>query len=275
MRGRLFAVPLLLGGALVAPLTISPVAHGAAPPYTVTALRIKVQVPDCPGTPATPVSIAADLYRPAGASKTHRVPAILTTNGFGGSKSDQAGIGKAFASNGYAVLSYSGLGFGGSSCRISLDDRKHDGAAAAQLVDYLGGKTGLGVTDASPDPHGPARFGTPVDIDFVQHDATGKALDPRVGMVGGSYGGQIQYAATAASGGRIDTIVPVITWNDLAYSLAPNNTSLRRGVSYATPGVHKKDWTSLFFADGIASGLQYVTEDPPSRTVSTAPPTPP
>ena len=50
------------------------------------------------------------------------MPAILTTNGFGGSKDDQAGIGKAFASRGYEVLSYSGLGFGGSGCKITLDD---------------------------------------------------------------------------------------------------------------------------------------------------------
>ena len=38
-------------------------------------------------------------------------------------------------------------------------------------------------------------------------------------MVGGSYGGQVQFAA-AGIDKRIDTIVPLITWNDLSYSLS-------------------------------------------------------
>jgi len=269
-RRRLLAAPLLAAGVLVAPLSTTP-AQGQALTYSVKHVRIKVSVPNCDDDPvsnALPLqeTIAADLYKPNGADATHRVPAILTTNGFGGSKDDQAGLGKAFADNGYAVLSYSGLGFGGSSCRIFLDDRDHDGAAAAQLVDYLGGKTGLGFMDDAPGSKGPAMLGAAADIDFVQQD-NAATFDPRVGMVGGSYGGEIQYAATAASNGRIDAIVPVITWNNLAYSLAPNNTSFTKGVNYTTPGVHKKEWTSLFFADGIAAGVQFLTEDPPSRTV--------
>ncbi len=44
-------------------------------------------------------------------------------------------------------------------------------------------------------------------------------------MIGGSYGGQIQYAV-AMQDKRVDAIVPIITWNDLSYSLAPNNTSV-------------------------------------------------
>ena len=60
------------------------------------------------------------------------MPAILATNGFGGSKDDQAGIGTAFAGRDYAVLSYSGLGFGGSGCKITLDDPDYDGRAGSQ-----------------------------------------------------------------------------------------------------------------------------------------------
>jgi len=270
-RRCLLAAPLLAAGVLVAPLSTTP-AQGQALTYSVIHVRIKVSVPNCDDDPvsnALPLkeTIAADLYKPNFADATHRVPAILTTNGFGGSKDDQAGLGAAFASHGYAVLSYSGLGFGGSSCRIFLDDRDHDGASAAQLVDYLGGEKRIGFVDKSPDPPGPVTLGDKYDINFVQLDHTGKKYDPRVGMVGGSYGGEIQYAATAASNGRIDAIVPVITWNNLAYSLAPNNTSFTTGVNYTTPGVHKKEWTSLFFADGIAAGTQFFAEDPPSRSV--------
>ena len=79
------------------------------------------------------------------------------------------------------------------------------------------------------------------------------AHDPRVGMIGGSYGGQVQFAA-AGIDPRVDAIVPIITWNDLSYSLAPNNTDIpdpaRHGVSYDTPGSEKVGWTSLFFGVG-------------------------
>src|SRR5206468_11451276 len=94
--------------------------------------------------------VVGDLYTPSAASSTSRVPAILTTNGFGGSKDDQAGIGKAFALRGYEVLSYSGLGFGGSGCKITLDDPDWDGKAAAQLISYLGGAPGIALTAAAP-----------------------------------------------------------------------------------------------------------------------------
>jgi ABC-2 type transport system ATP-binding protein len=86
-------------------------------------------------------------------------------------------------------------------------------------------------------------------------------------MIGGSYGGQIQFA-TAAMDSRVDTIVPLITWNDLRYSLAPNNTSLTSGTTYAdsNPGTEKIGWSSLFFGIGIADGIQGASIDP-TRTV--------
>jgi len=205
------------------------------------------------GTPASCV-VDADLYTPAGVTKTNPAPAILTTNGFGGSKADQAGLGRAYAAKGYVVLSYSGLGFGsdatqpgsGSGCKITLDDREHDGQAAKQLIDFLGG------TKADDD-------GMKIDYvtkDPMDHNGTSRTDDPRVGMVGGSYGGEIQFA-TAAIDPRLDTIVPLITWNDLAYSLAPNNTSLpsSTSVTYATPGTEKVDWTTLFFTVGFVDGI--------------------
>src|SRR3954452_3158127 len=156
----------------------------------------------------THCTITADLYKPAGASKSHPVPAILATNGFGGSKSDFDELGPAYARRGYAFLAYSGLGFGNSGCKITLDDPDWDGKAGRQLVSFLGG------TKAASD-------GT--KIDFIKKDGPG---DPRVGMIGGSYGGQIQFAI-AGIDRRLDAIVPQITWNDLSYSLGPNNTDFR------------------------------------------------
>ncbi len=215
--------------------------------FTKRAITIPVKVGPHRDTSCT---IAADLYRPRGVDRRHRAPAILTTNGFGGAKDDsnQRGIGKGFAQEGYVVLSYSGLGFGGSSCKIYLDNPAYDGKAGKQLVSVLNGskrafdeKTGKGFR-----------------VRFVAHERPG---DPRVGMVGGSYGGQIQYAV-AKQDPRVDALIPIITWNDLSYSLAPNNTSIGRHVSYRTPGVHKKQWTSFFFAVGISDGASGASVDP-------------
>src|SRR5689334_10964785 len=91
---RLSILPVLaLGAAGLSTVGLTGGAH-ADVPYTVQTLHFKVATG--PGG-TTPCDIVGDLYLPSAASPTHRVPAILTTNGFGGSKDDQAGIGKAFA----------------------------------------------------------------------------------------------------------------------------------------------------------------------------------
>jgi len=232
----------------------------AATPYTVTLLHFKVKVG--PGLAKT-CDIVGDLYLPKGASSTNRVPAILTTNGFGGSKDDQAGIGKAFSQRGYAVLSYSGLGFGGSGCQITLDDPDWDGVAGKQLVSYLGGAKGIAFKDAKHTV--PAPVLNAITKDPVSHNGTKAPYDPRVGMVGGSYGGQIQFAVASVDP-RLDTIVPIITWNDLSYALGPNNTSQSKGhlggVSTTTPGATKLTWGLGFSALGIANGLMNAQVDP-------------
>src|SRR6185503_17616418 len=178
----------------------------------------------------------------AGASKGNPAAAVLATNGFGGSKADFEDIGPSYAKRGYVFLAYSGLGFGGSGCKIQLDDPDWDGKAGSQLVSFLGG------TKAAKD-------GT--KIDYVMTDGPG---DPRVGMVGGSYGGQIQFAV-AGIDKRVDALVPQITWNDLSYSLVPNNTDFASGVTYKTPGVSKLDWPVLFFGLGVGQGFQQTLTD--------------
>ena len=197
-----------------------------------------------------PCTISADVYTPDGADRRHRKPAILTTHGFGGDKADsnQAAIGRGFAREGYVVLSYSGLGFGGSGCKIRLDDPAWDGKAGSQVLDVLAGTRAF--TDTETGESGRLRT--------VAREKKG---DPRVGMIGGSYGGQIQYAV-AMQDPRVDALVPLVTWNDLEYSLAPNNTDLAGGVQTATPGVAKKLWTDLFFGAGIIDGVDDAQVDP-------------
>lgn len=225
---------LALGAALAAPLAVAaPAPASATGKYTVTALKFKI---DVGGRSCT---VDADLYRPAGVDAAHPAPAVLTTNGFGGSKSDgTADTGKAFAERGYVGLVYSGLGFGKSGCLISLDDPKTDGKAASGLIDFLAGKRA-------------AADGT--KIDYVTKDA---GADPRVGMIGGSYGGAIQLA-TAAVDHRVDALVPMITWNDLSYSLAPNNASDR-----SVPGAAKWQWMNGFYLMGEGQPLLVRSLDP-------------
>jgi ABC-2 type transport system ATP-binding protein len=184
-----------------------------------------------------PCTIDADLYLPDGTSTRHKVPAILSTHGFGGDKADenQTAVGKGFVGQGYAVLSYSGLGFGKTDCKIQLDDPQWDGKAGKQMVDVLAGKKAY-TTEGSSTPK------------YLRSIATESTGDPRVGMIGGSYGGQIQYAV-AMQDPRIDAIIPIITWNDLNYSLAPGR-------------VAKKQWIDLFFGAGIVSGAGNASADP-------------
>lgn len=223
------AVRLLVAVAVLAAVPAS----AAAQAVTKTPLAFSVRVgPD----DATTCRIVADLYAPAGVSKADPAPAIMATNGFGGSKDDFTTLGPSYARRGYVFLAYSGLGFGGSGCKVTLDDPDFDGKAGSQLLSFLGG------TKAAENGR---------KIDFVGLDGPG---DPRVGMIGGSYGGQIQFAI-AGLDRRLDTLIPQITWNDLAYSLTPNNADLPAGVTSTTPGVAKLDWPVLFTALGAGTGL--------------------
>jgi predicted acyl esterase len=255
-RSRLVALlsaPVLLAAGAIAATAGS---AAAADPYSVQTLHFAVTIGP---NDDTHCDIVGDLYTPATASPASRVPAILTTNGFGGSKDDQAGIGKAFSTMGYEVLSYSGLGFGGSGCKITLDDPDWDGKAASQLISYLGGAPGIAFTDAAHTTPAPAL--NVVVHDNKDHGGVARTYDPRVGMIGGSYGGGIQFAA-AADDARLDTIVPLITWNDLSYSLDPNNTAQTNGVTTSTPGAIKLVWGLGFSAEGVLDGLENAQGDP-------------
>lgn len=205
--------------------------------------------------------IDADLYVPAGVDRKNPAPALLATNGFGGTKEDQADLAQGFGEHGYVTLSYTGIGFvDGDTCPITLDDREHDGEAASQLMRFLGGDREIEAVDDAT--------GKKVVVDQVVREdrATGTKYDPAVGMTGGSYGGQIQFAAAAveraAGTDRLDAIIPLITWNDLAYSLAPENSTLPGGtadsgsVTYTGTGVFKYQWAALFTTVGVANGAQ-------------------
>lgn len=222
-----------LAAACAAALVL-PSVSAAAGGYSVQAMTFDVTVGPAGDTHCT---IDADLYRPDGASVAHPVPAIMATNGFGGDKTGFATLGPSYARHGYAFLAYSGLGFGKSGCRIFLDDPDWDGRAGSQLVTFLGQRDWI--------LH-----------DTVAHDGKHHEDDPRLGMLNGSYGGEIQFAVAAVDP-RLDAISPDDTWHDLAFSLAPNNADLTTGLRSSTPGVMKSEWPAAFFAYGqlgLASG---------------------
>jgi predicted acyl esterase len=236
------AVPTTATAAVPAAAPASAPAVAALQKYRKHTLHLAVHIG--PGDKQR-CTIIFDLFRPDSATKRHPEPAVLTTNGFAGSKANVDGEAAALAQHGYVGLAYSGLGMGGSSCRIELDAFKWDGKAASQLVTFLGGGSR-------------ATNGTRVNyVTLNKRAANGKHYphDPEVGMIGGSYGGGVQFSAAAVDP-RIDAIVPIIAWNNLAYSLAPNNATLSgRKVTYATPGIAKANpggdgWLNLLWFAG-------------------------
>jgi ABC-2 type transport system ATP-binding protein len=168
---------------------------------------------------AEPVTLDTRLYLPDAAADGRRVPAVLLAHGFGGTKASVRADAEDLAGAGYAVLTWTARGFGRSGGRIHLNDPDHEVRDAQRLLDWLA---------ARPE---------------VRLDRAG---DPRVGVVGGSYGGALALLL-AAQDDRVDAIVPMITWNDLARSFLPESTG-RDPVD----GVFKKAWAGLFFGSGSA-----------------------
>ena len=229
--------------------------------FTTTTLVLTVQVG--PPEDRRTCRVLGDLRVPDGVTPATPAPAaVLATNGFGGDKDGTGPNGNGsyaarFAEQGYVTLSYSGLGFGGSSCDITVDDPAYDGQAGSQLVGFLGGAKGVATRDGAPfDVAGLVR------LDATGSDGLPHANDPRVGMVGGSYGGQVQFAV-AGLDPRVDALAPTYTWNDLAHSLSPNNAG-RTGtsVSSAVPGIWKSAWQGLFFGLGVAAPVTNPANEP-------------
>ncbi|MEV2229018.1 alpha/beta fold hydrolase [Streptomyces phaeochromogenes] len=139
-----------------------------------------------------------------------RRPAVLLAHGFGGSKKDLRTQAEDLARDGYAVLTWSARGFGGSNGKIGLNDPKGEVADASKLIDWLAKR---------PE---------------VQLDKTG---DPRVGMAGASYGGAVSLL-TAGTDDRVDAIAPAITYWSLADALFPNGVfkKLWAGIFINTGG---------------------------------------
>ncbi|GLZ29460.1 ABC transporter ATP-binding protein [Lentzea sp. NBRC 105346] len=185
---------------------------------------------DVPAGPDSTESVQIDttLYLP----QQTPAPAVLLPHGFGGSKNSVKTQAEELARRGFVVLAYSARGFGRSTGQIALNSLDYEVRDAQKLLDWLATR---------PE---------------VQTDGPG---DPRVGVTGASYGGALSLLLAGVDQ-RVDTLVPVITYNDLSQALLPNSAALDQ-TDGATPspnafsadGVFKKSWAGIFFSAGLTS----------------------
>ncbi|XVV12323.1 alpha/beta fold hydrolase [Actinoplanes sp. CA-131856] len=190
-----------------------------------------ITVPTGPGGSAS-VALDTRLYLP----KDHddKVPAVLLAHGFGGTKDSVSDDAESLADRGYAVLTWTAQGFGRSGGQIHLDSPDYEVRDAQGLLDWLAARK------------------------EIRTDAAG---DPRVGVVGGSYGGALALML-AAQDSRVDAIVPSITWNDLS------NVFLQQSAATETTGVFKKGWAGVFFGNG--GSVETADGPPPAATANPA-----
>lgn len=168
--------------------------------------------------------LSATVFQPA-LKAGETAPLIVHTHGWGGWRvtgpdgfygknmmSGRAAL-KAWKA-GYWVVSYDQRGWGGSDGRIEMMDPRYEVSDASAVIDWAA-------------QHLPR----------LRMDGPN---DPRVGMLGESYGGAVQLLA-AAEDKRIDAIVPIATWYDLSDALAPD-------------GQLKIGWGGVLLSLGIATG---------------------
>ena len=210
-------IALALGAGLVA-ATLSTIPLGtaqAAPAATTTDGCVK-SVPE-PGS-AEKVEICYTLFRPAGASRTHKVPFILHSHGWGGSRTKDPAQFQKWLDAGYGVLSFDQRGFGESGGKAHVENPDFEGHDVRKLISFI------------------------ADLGWVRKDGPG---DPRMGAIGGSYGGGYQFLGAFESlrlRGKpvFDALAPEITWYDLKESLAPE-------------GVTRTQWAAALSAAALPS----------------------
>ncbi len=166
------------------------------------------------------IDINARLYTPA----VTPAPAILITHGWNDNidSTNTVTFAERYAALGYVVLAYDSRGWGKSGGEVELNGPSEVKDAQA-LITYLS------------------------TLDAVLQDGPD---DPRVGMIGQSYAGGIQFL-TAQVDPRIDAIAPFATWSNLMTSLAPGD-------------VIKRGWVDLLFGSGqlSARGVKPGETDP-------------
>ena len=151
---------------------------------------------------------------------------VVVLHGWGGSKGSNGDIAEPLLADGHAILRYSTRGFGDSWGQVNLGD------VHVELEDLR------------------SMIGQVVDQGRLHLDADA------VGVTGVSYGGgqswlallQTAFASPHGRAVRIRTVVPVVPWTDLLYSLLPNG---RPEFSLAPPGSPKLSYVNALFFGGL------------------------
>ena len=201
--------------------TLTPAASASTPTTLVaTTAPRECAPPTTPPVVATPVPDIASDYSIASFDGTvirahwfplpsltagTTAPTILMGPGWGSpgdTKVDSVGILGEFSiatlrNAGYNVLTWDPRGFGASTGTVEIDSVDYEALDVGRLIDWVAAQP-----EASLDAE----------------------RDPRMGMVGASYGGGIQLV-TAAIDCRVDAIVPVIAWHSLLTSLFKADTA--------------------------------------------------
>ena len=204
----------LLGAVLAVPVLTGP---GLAPARAqVTANPVTIDGGPTSATDERPVALDADVYLPA----VTPAPAVVIAHGFGGNKYAVVSQAQQFADRGFVVLAYTARGFAGSTGEISMNSPQFEVADARSVIDHAAGLSE--VVQDSPD-------------------------DPRIGFVGGSYGGALALLV-AGYDDRVDAVAADITWNDLESSLFGQSS---QPGDEAPRGVFKQWWAGGFFSVGL------------------------
>ena len=202
----------LAGSLAVLPATTT-AAQAAGSSVTVTNGCL-LSVPDPDST--AKVKICYTIFKPAKATKRHQVPLLMHSHGWGGSRTTDAADFKKFTDAGYGILSFDQRGFGESGGHAQVMNADYEGADVRALVALIS------------------------KLKWVEKDHPG---DPRLGAIGGSYGGGYQFLGAfeeiRVQGRQVfDALAPQITWYDLAQSLAPE-------------GVVRTEWALALSAAGL------------------------
>jgi ABC-2 type transport system ATP-binding protein len=192
-RAGLAVSAALVAGAFAVP------SSAAAPvaPTTVDGCLASVAEPG----ETTPVQICYSIHKPASASKAKPVPMVLHSHGWGGSRTKAATSFSTWLDQGFGILSFDQRGFGESGGKAHVENPAFEGQDVIKLVDLV------------------------ATLDWVQKDRPG---DPRLGAIGGSYGGGYQFVGAFTElmqkgRTRFDALAPEITWWSLNESLAPQD----------------------------------------------------
>lgn len=173
-------------------------------------LRYDITLYSFDGTP-----IEMTVFQPA-LEENEPAPLVLYSHGWGGSRStDLAGddflteTARDLWESGYFIITFDQRGFGDSGGEANVQSPDIEGRDIQAIINWAEGTL---------TPH----------LAYSQGD-------PRVGGLGLSYGGGFQLVGAGVDP-RFDALVPVITWNDLPYSLAPDRVPKTLWLSFLTGG---------------------------------------